>query len=594
MRSQYASTITPPAPTIILTVGSTTLASAGTKSIWIYCRNRAGVTLFSPRTDIAIAPNQGLQITLPSAIRQTGSDIREIGVVMSNDIIPDNGCVVATYLGYEADGKTITALPTAIALFTDDHFQIRAVVLTPSALPSSNQQLGMRRLVESTNQIVQWSSRASSWVPCLPQTFNPYIASTLSEGGADVDLSFITDTSAIIFPDYDSSGDLSQPVIFWIVNDTNYDIPQGKRIRISAATDDADAGADDFKGLLQLTFLGYVNTLTGVIDTTQMTVGGTFTYQGDMVTNLLLPKPLSPNYGYILQVQLAFDDADVGNSVAQGAILKIYPRIAANFSEYDPNADFDYIVDIDAEDKRRILANGTGLDLVAGVGSGVVAYYRFRTLGQQMVPGALSNTANQMVVITNNGTCFVTNTIPNTAALRAMIGTIDGVGTASGWSSAIALSNSLLLQLNLAHPSTIRTDYPDVIAGMSDQLNATQVRVYVRSVSNGTILIFDTPITGISPESIFAGSLATSTDTEIPSVDGDFGLFTPGAFTVLAVSGTSIFAAGEYQVAIAYVYSGTVTSISHASPPCIVEFFFDRNAYIKSQEDSFINALIFG
>ncbi|MCC5617462.1 hypothetical protein LC605_20705 [Nostoc sp. CHAB 5836] len=572
MRSQYASTITPPAPTITVISGSTTVYSAGTKSIWIYCRNRAGITLFSPLTDIAITAGQGLEITLPSAIRKTASDIHQIGIVMSNDTVPENGCVVATYLGYEADGITLTTLPVAIALFVDIHFQLRRVVATPDSLPNTNRINGMRRLVESTNQIVEWSSRAIDWVPCLPQNFNPYIASTIAEGGADVDLKKITDTSAIIFPDYNSSGELSEPVKFWIVNDTNFTVPQGKRVRMSVATDPEDVGADDFKGLLQLTFLGYVNTLTGALDTTQMSTGGTVTYQGDRVTNLLLSKDLPPNYGYILQVQMAFDDADVDGSVAQGAIAKVYPRITANFSEYDPVADLlgNYIVATD--ERRRILANGSGLDLVASVGSGSVASYKFRKLGKQLVPGAKANTPNQKVIITNNGTCFVANSVPTeTAALRALISTLNGPGIATDWSSPIALSSSLLLSLSITHPTTVRSNYPDVIALMSDGLNATKVRVYVRPVGGEDISIFDVPITKESPESILVGSMATSSASSLPTIANNFGLFTPVSFTPTTVSGISIFSSGSYEVAIAYLYQDTVTSISHASPPCIYE-----------------------
>ncbi|PHJ64940.1 hypothetical protein VF04_03900 [Nostoc linckia z7] len=572
MRSQYASTITPPPPTVNVVSGSTTEASAGNKSIWIYCRNRAGITLFSLRTDVTIASNQGVEITLPSAIRKTASDIHEIGIVMSNDTVPENGCVVATYLGYEIDG-TPTNLPATITLFRDTHFELRTVVANPTALPNSYRINGMRRLINSTNQIVEWKTRDANWVACLPQNFNPYIASTLTEGGCDIELSKITDTSAIIFPDYDSSGDLSEPVRFWIVNDTNFEIPQGKRIRLSVATDDEDVGADDFKGLLQLAFLGYVNTTTGALDTTDMVVSsGTFTYQGDKVTNLALPKPLLPNYGYVLQVQMAFDDADVGNSIAQGAIVKIYPRLAPNFSEYDPVADLlgNYIVATD--ERRRILPNGSGLDLVAGVGSGSIAFYKFRKLGKQLVPGLEANASDQKVIITNNGTCFVANSVPEeTAALRALVSTVDGVGQISDWSTASALTNALLLRIVLMHPTTIRDDYPDVIAGMVAQLNATKVRVYVRPVGGGTIQVFDIPIVGEDGEEILVGSLVSSTASNLPTVPSNVGLFNIEGFVGSTVSGSSVFSTGNYQFCIAYLNINTVTSISHASPPCVYE-----------------------
>jgi len=603
MRSQYASAITPPAPTISIISGSTTSVSAGTKNLWIYCRNRSGVTLFSPSVQIAIAVNQGLQIVLPLAIRTNASDIREIGVVMSVDTIPQNGCVVAKYPGYEVDGITPTTLPATIYLVVDAHFQLRVTVATPSALPTTNLVNGMRFLVDSTNQIVEWAAISSSWVPCLPQNFNPYIASTIAEGGADVDLSLITDTSVIIFPDYDSSGNLSQPVTFWIVNDTNFNIPQGKRIRMSVATDPGDAGADDFKGLLQLAFLGYVNTLTGTIDTTSMTVStGTFTYQGDVVTNLNLQKDLLPNYGYILQVQMAFEDADVGNSVAQGAVVKMYPTFAPNYSVYDPTADLfgNYI--LQSGGTRRILPNGSGLDLLAADGSGSVAFYKFSNLGNQMVPGLVANTANQNVIITNNGTCFVANTVPSTTAdLRALVSSLDGVGQATAWSSPIALSSSLLLQISITHPTAIRSDYPDVIAGTTAQLSANKVEVYVRPVGGGTIQVFDLPITQISPESILVGSLATSTISNLPTVANNYGLFDIVSFTPTAINGSSVFATGNYQVAIAYLYQETATTISHAAPPCILEFanlasVFSNSLIVQNQNQDalFINALIFG
>ena len=216
MRTQYASAPTPPSPILAISSGNTTIAIAGTKYIWIYCRNRSGVTDFSPVASIAIAANQSLLIPLASTIRKTASDIHEIGVVMATTNSSASGCVVATYPGFDIDGVAPTTLPTTITLSYDSHFQLNAVVANPAALPSTNRINGMRRYVTSTANFVEWSDRASAWILCNPQSFNPYVASTIDEGGVNVDLSKITDYSAIITPDYDVSGDLSKPVKFWI------------------------------------------------------------------------------------------------------------------------------------------------------------------------------------------------------------------------------------------------------------------------------------------------------------------------------------------------------------------------------------------
>lgn len=569
VRSQYASTIAPPAPTLTVSSGSTTEAIAGTKNLWIYCRNRAGVTLFSPTIQFTIAANQKLEVTLPSAIRKAASDFQEIGIVISNDTVPQNGAVVATYPNYEADGVTLTTLPIIMNLFVDAHFLLRS-----SVIPTTNQVNGMRRLFDSANQIREWSDRLSDWVPVFPQNWNPYVATTTEEGGCDVDLADITDTNAIIFPEYASTGELSLPVKFWIVNNTNAVIPQGKRVRLSIATDAVDAGADDFKGLAQLTFLGYANTLTGDLDVSDLDVDfGTFTYQGDRVTNLTLPKPLLPNWAYILQVQMAFNDADVARNVAQGAILKIYPRLATDYSEYDPVGDLLGSYILSSGELRRILPDGTGLNLVAGTGGGSIAFYKFRNLGRQITPGAIADTANQNVIITNNGTCFVANSVPTaTAALRAIVGAINGVGHPTAWSSSIALDTTKLLSIAITHPTAIRPDYPDVIAGMQAGLNASKVRVYVRNVLGGSIQVFDVPITQDSPESILIGSLVTSTISELPSVAANFGCFTPSSFVNSAVAGSSQFTTGNYEVAIAYLYENTITTITHSTAlGCVYE-----------------------
>jgi hypothetical protein len=572
MRTQYASTPTPPPPAVAIISGSTTAAVAGTKYLWIYCRNRVGATAFSTRVDTAITEGDALQITLPSTIRKAASDIHEIGIVLSTSNTPETGCVVATYPGFDIDGVTPTTLPAVITLSHDIHFQLFAVVATPANLPVSNRINGMRRYVNSTAQFVAWSSQQSEWVLVRPHKFNPYIVTTTEEEGADVDLSKIEDYSLVITPDYDVSGSLSVPVTYWIVNDGSAEIPQGRRVRISCATTTGDAASDDFKGLMQITFLGYANTVTGALDVTGMDVGSTQTYQGNIVTNLLLQKPLPANSAYVLQVQMAFDYADAKNSAYQGEVVKIYPYLASNYAEYDP-AYSDLGDRIFPEGgQRRILPNGPGLTLSAATGSGSIKFYKWLNVGQDEVFGATANTADQNVIVTNNGACFVAATIPDTAALRAVISSVDGVGHPTTWSSAIALDATKLLTVTLTHPTAIRTDYPDVIAGTTATLNASKVRVYLRVVGSGTITYFDAPVLGTTGEEITVGSLAGTTIGSLPSVTASHGLFNLSSFVNAATAGSSVFTANNYEVAIAYLYENTITAISHDTAlGCVLE-----------------------
>jgi hypothetical protein len=380
-------------------------------------------------------------------------------------------------------------------------------------------------IVSMITKFLSLDAISSDWVVTIPQAFNPYVGNTTSEGGCNVDIRDITNDSAILFPEYDASGNASLPVKFWLVNDTTVTISQGKRVRIALSSDIEDIDADDFKGLALISFLGYANTLTGEIDTSDMAVNGSSIYQGDAVTNLALQKDLPPNWAYILQVQMAFDLNDVDKAIPQGAVLKIYPRITPNFSEYDPAADLlgNYI--IPWGENRRILPDGTGVNLIAGTGSGSIAYYKFRKLGRQIVPGMVANTANQKVIITNNGVCFVSDTVPeDTSALRAIVGTVNGVGNPTSWSASIALDSTTVLSLTLTHPTNIRSDYPDVIAGMAANLNASKIRVYVRS-SGGTIQYFDVPIVGETGEVVTVGGLAGVTIADLPAIAANFSCF---------------------------------------------------------------------
>jgi hypothetical protein len=419
-----------------------------------------------------------------------------------------------------------------------------------------------------------------------PQTLNPYLTNTLGIGGCDRALNAITDTTGIIFPDYDGNGGVSERVDYWIVNDTPLPLPTSVRIGITAAIDKlpfAPVPNDSIlkAGLLQLTFLGYVNTTTGALDTTNAPV--TVTYQGNNPMSLTLPRELPPKHAYVLGIQAEFRNSDLHNTAMQGSLIQIYPYFEENYSIYVPFGDiFGDFVSRDG-DRRRIVPAGSGLNLKALSGSGCVKSYGFKNVGESLVVGLAINADNQKVLISNNATCFVGNDAGDTTALRAVVSTINGVGGASSWSDPVALSTASSLELTLTHPTAIRASYPDVIGGMSATLNALKVRVYLRNTANGTIHYAEALISGLSDETVLIGSVI-GTINFLPAVAQDFGLFDPPSYTSALMPGGSSLPVGNFEIAIAYLYENTVTKISHSLDlSCIDEWETDFVELLKIQ-----------
>lgn len=597
MRVQFASTPTPPAPSVVTSSGGTiTAAKAGTWYFWIYCRNRAGHTLYSSSTSVAIAVGEQVTITLASAIRQTGSEIFEIGIVGATTDSSSSGCVLATYPGFISGSPS--PLPAQVVLDRDEQLETFKQVTDLGSLPGASDVVhGMRRYVDSEAQTYEYDFYSTSWVIVYPQTFNPYVTDTTGLNGADRDVSEIDDESVIFINTYTVDGSESDTTTFWIVNDTTSTIGSGARVRMATTFDDLpiDTTEEPAAGLLLLTFLGHVDTSTGILDTSNMVTGVDYEYQGDQLTNLVTQKDLLPGEAYVLQVKAAFNPYAVHNRAFQGSLVRFYPRFAEEYAAFNPigQAFGDFIAP--GEGLRRILPNGTGLSAIAATGSGVVGEYSFRNRSIQTVPGITSGTANQKIIINNNGVCYQAASVPAAlAALRAIAGTIDGTSVYTGWQS-IGLDNTSLLTVDVTHPTAIDPLYPDIIAGTTATLNSTKVRVYYRTgggaASYSDVTVIGTPGT---TEQITIGSTAGSAGEPKTSHDG-IGLFIPSVSTVGTTSGSSVFSTATYEVAIAYVFEGTLTSLDHSTDSgCIFELDQTLSDIIDSitPESEIINLIL--
>lgn len=582
-RTQYQSAPTPPPPTLTAIAGNLTANKAGTYYFWLISRCIGGFTLPSNSSVVTVTDGQGIRITIPSTVKPTGAEVLEVVITANTSNDPSTAYAVASFPLYSlqtpitattepTDYDTIViTLPAQVDLTEDEHLIFGGTLSTVGLLPTGGDLVhGMKRYVDEVGKILEYNAEIGNelgepdgWFARYPQTFNPYVTSTTSAGqyGADREIASIVDTSTLIYPKYGLSG-TSRPVGMMIVNTESTEIVTGERIMVTAEISGFDASAD-LVDLINLKPQGILDTQNYILDTAdQSDVGATFPYAG-LSTVLKVQKDIPQYSAYLFLVEADFTATEVNNNVLNGSTLDIYAKIYPARSSYsaDGGALGDFVLKYG--EFGRIMPR-LGLNPVRGTVTGRVAKYTFEELGQEGVYGLLTNTPDQQIVINNRGTAFASTTIPNSAALRAIASTVNGVGIPSTWEGNLTVDNTKLIEITLDLPLTIRSNYPDAVAGMTAELNSTLVRVYVRPVGGGTITQFDVSITGIQDEVIQVGATSgTSIGTSLPTIDTDFGFFTPSANLVTTATGTSVFSTSTVEIAIAYVYSNTLTAINH-------------------------------
>lgn len=589
MRYQYQGTpATPPSPQLGLGSGSITSGKAGTKYFWLQYRNRAGYSSVSASASVTVAAGQKILVTIPTGAKPAsvgginGTDIHEYVILMSvsNDV--STAVTIATFPGYQSDGSPY-ALPAVIELSQDQHLTITSLtVANEAALPASPIH-GMRRAIASpTSRFVAYDAvfAPTGWKDVYPQVFSTYIPDTTQLNGCDVSVVDISDTAVILTPDYGVDGTASKAIGFWLVNNESNPIPSGTRIGLSFDLDNVDVSSQ-FVGLASIIFQGYVNKTTGALDTTSMVVNTAIPYSGAQ-TGMVLQKELPVGSAVFLQVRLEFRPFQLKNRPVQGSVLRASPYLYADFAQY--NADSSLLGSfIAAEyDRRRIVPDSGANSAKALKGSGTISLssgggYTFQAVPASHVAGLEANTADQKVFMAINGSLYVAGSTIEGAVLRAIVGTLDGLGHIKTWSGSYALTSSSLLQITATYPLNISPDYPDVIAGSgAGYFNPSGIRFFVRPVGGGTIRYFDGVVLAGTTQTFTIG--LSGTDTTVGSLPSNpaanFGLYraTDGSYAIAPVSGSSVFSTGNYEVAIAFIYNNRVTSISHSPlDGCVLE-----------------------
>jgi hypothetical protein len=152
------------------------------------------------------------------------------------------------------------------------------------------------------------------------------------------------------------------------------------------------------------------------------------------------------------------------------------------------------------------------------------------------------------------------------------------VSAPTGWNGSLTLNSSNLLRVTVTYPTQVRSTYPDVIANSADgEFNAGFVRIYVRPTGGGSVLQFEGTITpGVASQQFTVGGSAGTNigSGALPTrASADLCPYEPGnsSYTSTTLAGSSTFSSGTYEVAIAFRYANTITSINHADTDCIPE-----------------------
>ncbi|NJO63928.1 MAG: hypothetical protein HC836_38825 [Richelia sp. RM2_1_2] len=285
---------------------------------------------------------------------------------------------------------------------------------------------------------------------------------------------------------------------------------------------------------------------------------------------------MQPGEAITISVKPFFSTAELNNQVPPGALVGILPVIRTQSGDYNPLGKLLRNNIVFAKgDYYRVLP-GVELSFVIGSGSAVVGGYDFPIKPSRIRAGLRENTANQQVIINGNGACFLESpTYQKTSSedLRALISTEPGESFLSDWTNYLEISSGGI-EISFQSENKIREDYPDVIKGASANCNARTINIYLQRQSDNAIHKFGN-INFLSQEifSYIVNDWNNGVNATIPAVSS-CSLFSPRK--PIAREEIGDLASDSYRAAISYQYTGSqVTAISHASPPCIEEWYGD-------------------
>ena len=557
-----------------LSLGTGNLSTSGTLYFWLQGRNDVGYNLpSSPSETITYTAGQSIQITLPGDCYRSGENILQYSVSVNT---VNDASTATTLLNF--DRANIT-LPYVITLSEDSHLLTGQTV---SAFPvGANRIRGLLRSLAATGLIYRYNPSSTfpadglytfaagvgNWEYTY-DGFSSFVENTAEDSnGCNLNILDIIDPARVLPKVYSLDGSAGDARVFWLKNDTSETISQGVRVGFTVSINSVPA-SEEFESLIKIVFDGYVNSLTGTLDTFEadgLTVmenlGVVKDYQFGR-TDLVLPKPLEPGMAFQVRVYPQFNSYELQAVPLSGSDISVLGFFFDEAGSYNDASAFigDAILPENPEFRR--VYPSSGLSVLAEEGSGVVAGFFFKDIGRNTVPGLISNTAGQTIVINNNGSVYLkTISLDSNEALRAIVSSVAGESITSAFSvGGVTADSSPEITLTVTYPNQIDPNYNDIIAGASrGTFNAEEVVLYIRK-NNAEIRRF----TGLAPTNAASDTFTVSwaNGTIVSNVkDNPFGLFKPNAPNSLAASTTG---ADTYTAAVGFAYLGnSITGISH-------------------------------
>jgi len=627
MTAVYASLRSQASNISFAAVSGGSLTGSGTLYLSAQLRSRGGLNLHSTPVAISYSAGQRISVTIAPAVVSTAETGSAHEVVISGSATNSVESMVrlASFNLLQSDQITQVALPQTFYLSQPAHLALAATVASPAALPTGASLInGMVRQITSlsatyykydaTATVGAIAASPGFWVLYTPWTGEPngfttyFGTSTDSVGGCDFPLKSVG-PDAIALPPYNPALGASTPLRLAIGNGLTEDggntiealspigmIVEANGVNLSAA----------FSGAIDVTYLGLARKLNGTLDTSSNAVGvnktvslfasnannlenaqGNPTLSSFATTNLVFPQAVPRGYFALFSVR--FNTR--ANQIAQffnGLDTTIYFDAVGDVGEYSALAEAigDAVLkyaDLSPDGFLRILPASNSV--VSQPGLGVFQGYIARRSGTRSATLAVADTAGQKVAIAGatNGQIIIRQpgeALSSVEALRALVSTAPGTATAGALSSAVSVGAGGTIDIVLTYPTTIRANYPDVIAGTIAPFNVPRLKVYLKVnnvITEQSALITCLPGGGTQSVTIttnsgsVVGALPTNADTS-------FSLFDSPSSDLTAGSGGSL-SAGSYQVAFACHFPTANTqasAISHqVSAGCVPEILSD-------------------
>jgi len=606
MTARFASTIQKYTHGTEFNITTTTGGNLTAGSLWLFiCAvNRAGRTYLSDGYQVTFNNNDLIRISLNSSILDfaNGEDIYKIIIAGNSTNNKSTASQLAIYEVKEANQTTIKTLPVQIDLTRNAHKALAQTVATSANLPSNTDLInGMVRAVTADGLTYRYDSTASSgaysatggsgfWVLQDSYGFYPNIVDITTDGGANCSLNQIS--NPLLAPKKIADSD-SIPIRYWFINGDTDDggsaLPVGTYLTlkptVNGQTSDAfGTYASLFSGLIKTTLKGYYNP-TRTLNTAITGVGIEQTWTEENSPMQLLTALPRGQYA-VFDIYFDFTVSQLQNRILEGDEIGLDIINKGVFSYPSKLYNLTGSIVYKNQDKLRIYPTSTGV--LRGAGSATIGNedqgWDTPIVNEQVYAvGLVADTEDQICAISGSRAGDIrilqdVNDLDITEKVRAYVSTKNGVSNPSLVSNSVSLNNNDRLSITVSYPfdgttlrSTIRNNYPDVIAGYDNaEIAVNKLTIYV--VKDGiiyeladysSILLDDT-------QTITIDSLGTATIIgSIPTnADPYFCLYDfPSAPIIAQIIGGGSLVSGSYSVYVAYSYptpNTKLTAINHS------------------------------